>query len=315
MRRLLIMIPQILVLSILLFIVAQFMPGDALTGLIDPSVSAQRLEELRVKFGFYDPWPQKYIRWVGNALHGDFGESFKYKIPVMKLVGQRALNTLWLSLSTTILLYLLAVPLGIISGRWRESRLDRGITIYSYIAYAVPALVFGLINIYFFSYKLKWFPSGGSSDVTIAAGSAQYYLNRFYHLLLPSITVALISTTGIIHFLRSEIINYSNSDFVLTARSKGVPENKIYTRHILRNASMPIASGFGYTITGLLGGMIFTEKIFGYPGMGNLFVDAILSRDYAVVNVLVLLNAILLIVGGLLSDIIITIVDPRIRIK
>jgi len=309
------MIPQIIVLSVLLFILAKFMPGDALTGQIDPSVSAQRLEELRVKFGFYDPWPQQYIKWVKNALKGDFGISFKYKIPVTQLVAQRTANTFWLSLTTTVMLYLLAVPLGIVSGRRHGGALDKTVTVYTYIALAVPTLVFGLLNIYLFAYKARWFPSGGSVDVTIAKGTLLYYWDKFYHLLLPSITVAVISTTYIIQFLRSEIINYSNAEFVLTARSKGVPENKVYSRHILRNSLMPIASGFGYTITGLLTGTIFIERIFNYPGMGNLFLDAIVTRDYSVVNALVLLNAILLILGGLISDIIITIVDPRIRIK
>ena len=314
-RRLLIMIPQIFVLSILLFILAKFMPGDALTGQIDPKVSPERLEELRVKLGFYDPWPLQYQRWLKNAIKGDFGISYKYKIPVTQLIGQRAVNTFWLSLSTTVMLYLLAVPLGIISGRRHGTRLDNGITLYTYIALAVPTLVFGLLNIYIFAYKARWFPSGGSVNVEITTGTLKYYLDKLYHLLLPSMTVALVSTTGIVQYLRSEIINYSNADFVLTARSKGVPENKIYSKHILRNSLMPIASGFGYTITGLLGGMLFTERIFGYPGMGYLFLDAVLTRDYSVVNALVLLNAVLLILGGLISDIIITIVDPRIRIK
>jgi len=309
------MIPQLFVLSIILFILAKQMPGDALTGLIDPSVSAERLEELRIRHGFYDPWPQQYIRWLGNALRGDLGESFRYKIPVSTLVAQRAANTFALSLFATILTYLIAVPLGMIAGRRHETLRDKSIMVYSYIAFSIPSLVFGLINIYLFAYVLRWFPAGGSADVMLDAGTLQYYADRLYRMILPSVTVALISTTGIIHFLRSEIINYSNSDFVLTARSKGVSENKIYSRHIFRNSLLPVASSFGYVITGLFAGMIFIERIFNYPGMGNLFIDAVMQRDFAVVNAVVLFQSMLLIIGGLISDIIITVVDPRIRIK
>ena len=315
MRRLLIMIPQLFVLSIILFILAKQMPGDALTGLIDPSVSAETLENLRIRHGFYDPWHVQYIKWIGNALRGDLGESFRFKIPVSTLVAQRAANTFMLSLFITVQVYLLAVPLGMIAGRKPGTLRDRSIMLYSYVAFAMPSLVFGLINIYLFAYRLRWFPSGGSADVMLDPGTFYYYIDRLYRLLLPSLTLALISTTGIIHFLRSEIINYSNSDFVLTARSKGVPESQVYSRHILRNSLLPIASGFGYTITGLFSGAIFIERIFNYPGMGLLLLEAISGRDFAVVNAVILFNSMLLILGGLLSDIIITIVDPRIRIK
>jgi peptide/nickel transport system permease protein len=309
------MIPQLFVLSILLFILAQYMPGDALTGLIDPSVSGERLIELRERHGFNDPWYVKYARWVGNALRGDLGESFRFKIPVAELVAQRAFNTFKLNLLTIVFIYMLALPLGMLAARRNGTMVDRGIMIYTYVAFSIPSLVFGLINIFLFAYRLRWLPSGGSINVMITPGTFEAFINGLYHLFLPAITVALISTTGIIHFLRSEIINYSNSDFVLTARSKGVPENRVYSRHILRNSLLPISADFGYVITGLFGGAIFIEMIFSYPGMGLLLYEAILGRDYSVVNTVVRFNAIMQILGGLRSEIIITIVDPRIRIK
>jgi peptide/nickel transport system permease protein len=309
------MIPQLFVLSVLMFILAQYMPGDALSGMIDPAVSGERLAELREMHGFNDPWHVKYARWLGNAFRGDLGNSFRFKIPVTQLVAQRAFNTFVLSLLTVILTYLIAVPLGMIAGRRHGGALDKGIMVYSYVAFSIPSLVFGLINIFFFAYVLRWFPSGGSVDVMIDPGTFQWFINKIYHLILPATTVAILWTTGTIHFLRSEIINYSNADFALTARSKGVPERIVYSRHILRNSLLPIAANFGYVVTGLFTGMIFIEKIFSYPGMGTLFLDAIIGRDFAVVNTLVLFNAMMLILGGLISDIIITVVDPRIRIK
>lgn len=314
-RRFLILIPQVILLSLLIFILANFMPGDALTGKIDPNVSPQRLEELRKQWGYYDPWYIKYGKWAMGALQGDLGESTAYKLPVTELIGQRAGNTFWLALVTTILTYILGITFGIISGRYHDKPADKVIVFYTFIALAMPSVVLGLINIFFFAFRLKWFPIGGSVDVKFVKGTLPYLWDKIYHMILPSITGALLYTVGTIQYLRSEIIDYKSSDFVVTARSKGVPENVIYSRHIFRNALLPVASGMGYEIAFLLGGSIFIENVFAYPGMGKLFLESIQRRDYAVVNALIILFAILTVVGTLLSDIIMSIVDPRIRIK
>ena len=140
-------------------------------------------------------------------------------------------------------------------------------------------------------------------------------MSKLYHIILPAFTGAVLGTTGTIQFLRSEIIDAKSMDFVRTARSKGVPQRKVYTRHILRNSLLPIAAFIGFTITGLLGGSVFIETIFGYPGMGHLFIQSIGTRDYSVITALVMLYGFLTLLGSLLSDIIMTIVDPRIRIE
>lgn len=314
-RRLLILIPQLFILSLLVFLLANFMPGDALTGKIDPNTTPARLEELRQQWGFYDPWYVKYGRWLGDALHGNLGESTAYKIPVTELIGQRGGNTFWLALLTTVLTYLIAVPLGVISGRYSNKLADKAIVFYTFIALAMPSVVFGLLNIFFFVFKLNWFPMGGTVDVKFTAGTLAYYGDRIYHMILPALTGAFLYTVGTIQFLRSEIIDYKNSDFVVTARSKGVPERKVYSRHIFRNALLPVASFMGYDIAFMLSGSIFIENVFSYPGMGYLFLESIQRRDYAVVNALIILFAVLTVLGTLLSDIFMSIVDPRIRIK
>lgn len=314
-RRILILIPQVFLISLLVFLLANFMPGDALTGKIDPNVTPARLEELRQQWGFYDPWYIKYFNWIKNIFHGDLGESTAYKLPVTQLIGQRAANTFWLSLIITILNYIIGITLGIISGRYNEKLPDKIIVFYTFFALAMPSVVFGLINIFIFSFKLKWFPIGGSVNVKYFAGTFPYYWDKIYHMILPALTGALLYTVTIIQYLRSEIIDFKNSDFVVTARSKGVPENKVYSRHIFRNALLPVASFMGYDIAALLGGSIFIENVFSYPGMGKLFLESIQRRDYAVVNALIILFAILTVLGTLLSDIIMSIVDPRIRIK
>lgn len=314
-RRLLVLIPQVFILSLLVFLLANFMPGDALTGKIDPNTSPERLEELRQKWGFYDAWYVKYGRWAGNALQGDLGDSTAYKMPVMELIGNRALNTFWLSLLTFFITYLIAITFGILSGRYQGKFIDKAITFYTFLALAMPTIVLGIINIYVFSIKLNIFPMGGTVATDVPPGTIQYVISKIYHMMLPALTGGVLYTIGTIQFLRSEIIDYKNSDFVVTARSKGVPEKKIYSRHILRNAFLPIASQLGYDITFLIGGSIFIERVFSYPGMGNLFIESIMRRDYSVVNALIILFAVLTVLGTLLSDIIMTIVDPRIRIK
>lgn len=314
-RRMIIMIPQLLLLSLFIFILAKNMPGDPFTGLITPETDPSRIEELRIQAGFYDPWYLQYFNWITNALQGDFGQSYTYKVDVSTLIGERGLNTFWLSLLSVILVYLLAIPLGVLAGRYQDTFLDKCIVLYSFISYAIPTFVLALIFLYIFGYRLQWFPTNGTVDIGLETGTFAYYWNKFYHLLLPAMTYASLGITGIVQYLRTEIIDAKTQDYVKTARSKGIPMNKVYSRHIFRNSLLPIAAFLGFTITGLLGGSIFIETIFGYPGMGQLFVNSIMSRDYSVITALVLLYGFLTLVGSLLSDIIMSIVDPRIRIE
>lgn len=314
-RRLIIMIPQLFVLSILIFIMAKFMPGDPFTGMITPETDPTRIEELREKAGLNDPWYVQYFRWVGNALQGDFGKSYTFQRDVSDIIGERAINTFYLSLLSVFLLYLIAIPLGILAGRYQNTRLDKTIILYSFVTYAIPTFVLALVFLYFLGYQLHWFPTSGSVDIKYDEGTLGFFWSKFYHILLPAITYAILGTTGIIQYLRSEIIDAKAMDYVRTARSKGIPMRKIYTKHIFRNSLLPIAAFLGFTITGLLSGSIFIETIFGYPGMGQLFISSIASRDYSVITALVLLFGFLTLLGSLLSDIIMSIVDPRIRIE
>ncbi|GAB0167247.1 ABC transporter permease [Lysinibacillus sp. CTST325] len=313
-RRVIIMVPQIIILSMLVFIIAKLMPGDPFTGLMGPETDPNRIEELREAAGLNDPWYQQYARWVSNAVHGDLGKSYTYQRSVTSLIGERALNTFYLSLVAMILTYLIAIPLGLLAGRYQDSRLDRGIVFYNFLSMAIPPFVFGLILIYVFGYILGWVPTSGSVDVLVEKGTFGYYWNKMYHIITPAITMAVLGTYTIIQYLRSEIIDSKNQDYVKTARSKGLPMNKVYTRHIFRNSLIPIAAGLGFTITGLLGGTIFIETIFSYPGMGELFMSSIASRDYSVITALIVLYGFLGLLGSMLSDIILSIVDPRIRI-
>jgi len=315
-RRILILIPQLFVISLFVFMLAEFMPGDALTGLRDnPSIDREHIERLREYHGLNDPWPQQYIRWIGRIVtQGDFGRSVTHQRPVTELIGERFANTFWLALLTAFLTYLIALPLGIISGRYNGKRIDKVIGFYTYFALAMPTIVLALVFLLIFGFRLDVFPTGGSVDVW-AEGFFGILFSRLYHMILPAITGALLGTVGIIQYLRNEIMDYEVSDFVTTARSKGVPQNKVYSRHIFRNALIPITSDFGIVVAGMLIGTIFIERVFSYPGMGYLFLSSITGRDFTTINALILLFSCIIAVGALISDIMLTVVDPRIRIK
>jgi peptide/nickel transport system permease protein len=314
-RRTILTIPQIIVLSILVFILAQAMPGDALTGLIDPSIDPATIEAMRERLGLNNPWYVQYVDWIKGVAQGDFGQSFRFKMPVSELIGDRIINTIWLSLATLILTYLIAIPLGITSGRFNDTWLDRAITGYTYIGFAAPLFIFALVMLFIFGFQLSWFPTSGSVSPGTEPGTFSYFISKLNHLLLPALSMALITTVSTVQYLRSEIIDTKQKDFIITARAKGASESRVYNRHVLRNSLLPIAAFFGYEITGLIGGTIFIENIFGYPGMGELFLSSISLRDYSVMTALVLLYGFAAIMGALLSDIILSLVDPRIRIK
>ena len=314
-RRVLLMLPQIFILSVLAFLIAKMMPGDPFTGLITPETDPNTIEALRVKSGFYDPLPVQYWNWISKAFRGDFGQSYTYKYEVTKLIGERIGNTVWLSLLTLILTYLIALPLGMIAGRFQNSWADKAIVVYTFITYSIPVFVFALVLLWLFGYTLGWFPTRGSVDSDVVAGTLGYYVNKFHHMILPAFTMALLSTTGTIQYLRTGVIDAKSQDYVRTARAKGVPENVVFNRHIFRNSILPIAAFLGYEFTGLIGGSVFIENIFSYPGMGNLFVTSITGRDYSVILALLLLFGTATLLGTLLSDIIMSIVDPRVRVQ
>lgn len=314
-RRLLIMIPQLFLISVLVFILAKAMPGDALSGYYqDPKISSERIDELREKLGINDSMPKQYMHWISGVAHGNWGTSLKQKLPVTDLIFQRLGNTILLGSVTVILIYLIAFPLGIIGGRYTNSISDKFITAYGFIGYATPSFIFALLMLYVFGYKLGLLPTGGSVDPLVPNGTLTYYFSRLQHLILPALSEALISTVGITQILRSEMIDNKFRDFARTARSKGLPESRIYNAHIARNSIIPIAANIGYSITGIIGGTVIIETIFVFPGIGKLFLDSILTQDYPVVIALVLLSSTATFFGTLISDIVLSIVDPRIRI-
>ena len=317
-RRFLILIPQMFVMSIVIFILANMMPGDALSGLIDPTLSPEALQVQRELLGLDRPLHERYITWIrGIVFEFDFGNSFTHRRPVTELMAERIMNTLWLSIAILVMTYLIAIPLGILAGRYRGTPIDKGVLIYIMLAMSMPTMVLAIVSILFFAFWLGWFPPVGSvNPIILATGTPfEIFLNRVHHMILPTMVGAILGTMGTIYMLRANIIDRTYSDYVTLARSKGVPTGTIFRRHILRNSLIPITADFGFAIAFLITANVFIENIFVYPGIGNLFVTAINQRDFAVVNAIVILFAFAIVIGALISDILLTIVDPRIRIQ
>jgi peptide/nickel transport system permease protein len=292
------------------------MPGDALRGQVGPDSPPGELQRLREEAGLFDPWYVQYTRWMSGVLRGDFGRSLIHNRPVTAVIADSMMNTVRLSIMTTIFLYAMAIPLGIIAGRRSGKWPDKIILFYTFVALSMPTIVLSLIMVFTFSFRLGWFPAIGSISVLASfEGGWIAFVSRIHYLVLPSLVGALLGVVGVIYYLRNEIIDTQTSDFVTTARSKGVPEGKVYTRHILRNSILPVAGGMGASIAGVFVGSIFIETVFTFNGMGLLYIQALTGRDWPVANTLIMFYAVIGVVAGLLADLTIMLVDPRIRIK
>jgi len=295
------------------------MPGDAISGMFrdDPNMTPEILHELRVMHGLDGPWYSRYLTWVGNMLQGDFGWSIIRSRPVMDVVGERIGNTVLLSTVSVIIIYSFALPLGIIAGKNRGKWPEKIISLYNFLQIAFPTIVFAIVLQWFFAIVLGWFPLGGSVSVqTVTRGDFwEILFSRLQHVLLPALAGSLLAGVGIIQFLANEINDQKEMDYVTLARSKGVPLRDVYRKHIFRNSLLPIAMNFGSVVVGLFSGAVIIETIFSFNGMGLLFVHSISQQDWTVVNFLVVFYGTLTILGFLLSDIALTVFDPRIRIK
>ncbi|MEC1373883.1 ABC transporter permease [Heyndrickxia oleronia] len=315
-RRILAMIPMLLLISIVVFTLAQLMPGDSFSGEIDPNnTNPEYIEQMREKLGYNDPIYVQYFRWISDFVQGDFGKSTRYKMAVSDVIGDRLPNTIFLGLTSLVITYILAFLMGSYAGRKPHTLGDNLIGGLNYLGLAIPSFVAGVFAIYFFSFQLNLFPSNGSVDITVTDGTVGYWLSRFHHVILPALILGLLSTASYTQFLRNDIIENSRKDFVRTARAKGTKENKIYNVHILRNSIIPLITFLGFDIVSIISGAIITETIFTYPGLGQLFIESVTTSDYPVLMTLTMMFSFLTLFGNLIADILYGVVDPRIRLE
>ena len=313
-RRVLIFIPMLIALTIIVFGLVRAAPGDPFTGrIMDPNIDPEVFEQQREAAGLNDPLPIQYFRWVTDALQGDFGESFVYKgREVSELIADRLENTIYLGLFSLFITIIVSIPIGIYSAKHPYSLLDYAATGFGFFGLAVPNFFFGLVAIYFFSIQLGWFPSQGSVS-SVGLEGFELFLNKLHHLFLPGITLGLGSTAAYMRYMRSEVLDVLGSDYIRTAKAKGMTERNVLYKHTLRNALIPIITLIGFEIGTLLSGAIITEGVYQYPGLGTLFLSSIGNRDYPVIMAINLMLGFFILLGNLLADIFYSIVDPRIR--
>ncbi|PTM58106.1 ABC transporter permease [Desmospora activa] len=312
-RRTLIFIPMLIVISMLLFALVQIAPGDAFTGQLDPNQDAEYYEELRARFGLDKHPVEQYIAWAGNFIQGEMGISFRHRLPVNEMITDRIGNTLFLAVFSLLLTYAIAVPLGIFSAQYPYSKSDYTLTGLAFIGISMPSFFAGLLLIYFFSFSLGWFPYSGT--VTAGAGyqGLEAFFDRVYHTILPAVTLAIISIASYTRYIRSSVLQAKIQDYVRTAYAKGVPAKIVLRKHVLRNALLPLVTLFGLDVGFIVSGAVITETIFTYPGLGQLLVDSIINRDYPIMMGVTMILATFVLLGNLLADILYAIVDPRIR--
>jgi peptide/nickel transport system permease protein len=310
------MIPMLFLISIVVFTLAKLMPGDSLTGEIDPrNTNPQYIAEMREKLGYNDPMPKQYFHWIGHFVEGDFGKSTRFKIKVSEVIGQRIPNTILLGVTSIFITYILAFFMGSYSGRKPYTIGDNLIGGLNYLGLSIPPFIAGVFAIFLFSFTLGWFPSNGSVDIGVTNGTFEWWLSRMHHVFLPAVVLGLLSTASYTQFLRNDIIENSRKDYVRTARAKGTPEKKIYNFHILRNSIIPLITFLGFDLVAIISGAIITETIFTYPGLGQLFLQSVNVRDYPVLMTLTMLFSFLTLIGNLIADILYGVVDPRIRLE
>ena len=309
--RLLQMIPVLLALSFVIFALLDLAPGDPLDMLLlDPYIEADDIARLKSIYGLDQPIPVRYVKWLTRALQGDLGYSRTYKQPVVELIPRRLKNTLTLSVTTFLWSSLIAITVGIYSAWHQYSFVDYLGTFLAFVGLAMPVFWFALILILLFSVKLGWLPAGGmyslgKADVTL--------LDRVQHIIMPSFVLGLLGMAGLTRYTRSSVLEVMRQDFVRTARSKGLGERLVLFRHILRNSLIPLITLMTLSIPGLLSGATITEIIFIWPGMGQLLYDSVMSNDFNVTMVALMMISLLVVFSSLLADILYVVVDPRVR--
>jgi len=308
-QRILVAIPVIFGVTIVAFFIMTLAPGDAVDMLISPGLSPEDIELKKKALGLDQPVFIQYVRWLQEMMSGNLGYSFTNRQPVTDRIFDRFGPTFTLAMTATLISYIIAIPIGILSAVRQYSALDYSATIFSFLGVSIPSFFFGLLMIYFFSLKFDLFPTGGMQSI----GKDFSWGDRISHLVLPTIVLSLQNTGVVMRYTRSSMLDVIRQDYVRTARGKGLKSRIVLIRHALRNALIPVITLVGLQIPFLLSGAIITEQIFNWPGMGRLTVEAINQRDYPTIMGLNLLIAVMVVIGNLLADIFYGVVDPRIR--
>lgn len=307
-RRLLLLIPLLLAISVLTFLLIHLAPGDPISsrfGLNMNNLEPDRIEEIREELGLNDPLPVQYLRYLSRLLHGDLGRSLTTNRPVIQELLSRLPATLQLALASMLIVLVVAIPLGIVSAVKRGSLLDNLSMAGALVGVSMPSFWFGIMLMLLFSLRLRWLPTGGRGDGTT--------FGTLKALVMPSITLGTGLMGLVARLTRSSMLEVLGQDYIRTAYAKGMTPRRVLVRHGLRNALIPVVTVIGVQFASLLGGAVIVETIFSWPGMGRLAINAISRRDYPVIMGSVLVFSVVFVMANLIVDILYTLIDPRIR--
>jgi peptide/nickel transport system permease protein len=300
------------------FVLLQLAPGDPFSPLeestrVPPSV----IEQHRRNFGLDQPIHIQYWRYLNNLVRGDFGYSFSLNRPAFDVINEAIPNTVILALAAIVIDFSIGIAVGTIQGARPYSRMDDTLTVATLIMYSMPVFWFGLMLIMVFAGQLHWLPAGGtvSPGTYSALPLMGRVADRLSHLVLPALTLGLVSAAGTARYHRGAMLETITQDFIRTARAKGLEERAVLVRHALRHAILPAVTLFGLSLPVLLSGAVLVEAVFGWNGMGRVSVDSILRRDYHVVTGAAILAALMVIVGNLIADTLYRLADPRTRVE
>ena len=303
------LLPVLLVVACVVFFTVRLAPGDAATVIAGEYATGEEVARIRAQLELDKPILAQFSSWLVRLSHGDLGQSIFYKQPVAKLIGERLGPTLTLTVTTMVAAILLAVPCGVLAARSVGALFDRTLMATSVLAFSMPAFVLAYSLIYVFAFRLEWLPVQGYTPFTVDPA-------RFAKgIVLPSLTLGFIYAALIARMTRASMIEALGQDYVRSARAKGVPPGRLLIEHALRNASIPIVTPLGTGVSHLVGGVAVTESVFNIPGLGRLTVDAIVGRDYPVIQGVTLVFAMLCVALNVLVDIAYLLLDPRIRLQ
>ena len=316
-KRLLMLIPLMVGITLITFAVIHLAPGEPveMQMAMNPKVGKEARERLTKFYGLDQPLHTQYLAWVGKLVRLDLGRSFSSdNRPVLDKIKERLPVTISLNVIALLLEFGLAIPIGILAATHRDTLLDKGITIFVFIGFAVPTFWLALLLMYFFGVKLNWLPISGLHTLgSENYGTLHYLWDLAKHLVMPVMVASFGSLAGLSRYMRSSMLNVISQDYITTARAKGLSERVVIYKHALRNALLPLITLAGFSIPGLIGGSVIFETIFAIPGMGQLFYQGVMSRDYPVVMGILVIGAFLTLIGNLIADVCYAMADPRIR--
>jgi ABC-type dipeptide/oligopeptide/nickel transport system permease component len=298
------LLPVLLGISIISFGLIQLTPGDPARMILGNKASIEALEAVRDRMGLNEPVLQQYGNYMLNLVQGDLGESLRYQQPVSELIMQFLPATGFLALYVIVITVPLTILLGILAARNRGRWIDQVIRMMSVLGMTMPVFWLAMLMLRLFSVDLGWFP---------VSGFGTGFFGHLHHLFLPAVSVSIYLIPVLVRNLRAALLEEMNADYVVASRSKGLPEGYIFRRHILKNASLPTLNLFGVLVTWLIGGTVIVELVYAIPGLGTLMFNAILGRDYSVIQGLTLFYAFATVIITLLTDMLSALIDPRIE--